>query len=651
MANALRNPGAPAGQFTSLPLSPATTPPHLDEEYHDDAHKATDPSQNGPKEWISVPLQPWSIGLFISIAISLIIAIIVLLVISLRNHGFATVGHALAAYSATWRLSLLWTAFPSLVFTLLGLHWAAIASAASDRQPFVALNRPDGGLAKETVLLDYRATISFLRWYEAFRNKHWVVGLAELVVLVFSVLSPLAASLFVATSASFNQQTPVVFNGTFNQAAMNSSMDLRALLDTVTATLIYGATDHPWTDHEHAFRPFYTQFQLAGEPPPRNATSLTAPTVAHAGYLNCTVLEQGSDYEITIKSENSSTQPPTEPSVRSSAQFVMTGNDRGCSIQQEFTVSDLQVVYFVTSSQISCSVAALFSRLVFTYGHWSATDPTLLANTSVVSCAVGYRKTTGDLSVTVPSSRESNREILGFNPTEEPQDSRDDAFGFWRLFEWKLFQSSTFSVDTTWATTDFGTIILYRALQRQGIRARSNATVLAGNVLAQSISDVFTSVYLTGMATVGLVPTAGDSPETATATIVTQLTRLFVVPWVAGTVVGILAFIMAIAISVLAHARRHKTLLYEEPAGLFANAGLLEDSELIEFARRVKNSEGFDGKLMAVLGEEGKKGAQRGVESDLVRDRWKMSVIGGIVKPRVIIADGLDVTNVGAAGP
>ena len=654
MANALRNPGAPVGQFTRLPLSPATTPPHLDEESHDDAHKATDPSQNGPKEWISVPLQPWSIGLFISIAISLIIAIIVLLVISLRNHGFVTIGHALAAYSATWRLSLLWTAFPSLVFTLLGLHWAAIASAASDRQPFVALNRPDGGPARETVLLDYRATISLLRWYEAFRNKHWVVGLAEMVALVFSVLSPLAASLFVATSAFFNQQTPVVFNGTFNQAAMNSSVDMRALLDTVTATLIYGATDHPWTDHEHAFRPFYTQFQLAGEPPPTNATSLTAPTVAHAGYLNCTVLAPGFDHNITIKSGNSSTQPPTDPSVRSSAQLLMTGNDRGCSIQQEFTVSDLQPVYFVTSSQISCGVAALFSRLVFTYGHWSPADPTLLANTSVVSCAVGYRKTNGDLSVTVPSSREPNRKILGFTPTGEPQDSRDDAFGFWRLFELKLFQSSTFSVDTAWATTDFGTVILYRALQSQGVVARSNdnTTVLAGNVLAQSISDVFTSIYLTGMATVGLVPTANDSPETATATIVTQLTRLFVVPWVAGTVVGVLAFITAIAISVLAHARRHKTLLYEEPAGLFANAGLLEDSELIEVARRVKNSEGFDGKFMtAVLGEEGKKGAEKGVGSDFARDHWKMSMTEGIVKPRIIIADRLDITNGGAAGP
>ncbi len=644
----------PVGQFTSLPLSPATTPPHPDEEYHDDAHKATPhPSQNGPKEWISLPLQPWSIGLFISIAISLIIAIIVLLVISLRNHGFATVGHALAAYSTTWRLSLLWTAFPSLVFTLLGLHWAAIASAASDRQPFIALNRPDGGPARETVLLDYRAAISYLRWYEAFRNKHWVVGFAQLVALVFSVLSPLASSLFVATSAAFNQQIPVVFNGTFNQAAMNSSMDLRALLDTVTATLIYGAADHPWTDHVHAFRPFYTRFQLAGEPPPTNVTSLTAPTVAHAGYLNCTVLKPGSDYEITVKSENSSTQPPQDPSAQSSAQLVMTGNDRGCSIQQEFTVSDLQAVYFVTSSQISCSAAALFSRLVFTYGHWSATEPTLLANASAVSCAVGYRRTNGNLSVTVPSSREPNRKILGFTPTEEPQDSRDDAFGFWRLFEWKLFQSSTFSVDTTWATTDFGTIILYRALQRQGLAARSNdnATVLPGNVLAQSISDVFTSVYLTGMATVGLVPTAGGSPETATATIVTQLTRLFVVPWVAGTVVGVLAFITAIAILVLAHAWRHKTLLYEEPAGLFANAGLLEGSELIEVARRVKNSEGFDGKLMAaVLGEEGTKGAEKGVESDLARGRWKMSVTEGIVKPRVVIADGLDMTNAGAAG-
>jgi hypothetical protein len=451
--------------------------------------------------------------------------------------------------------------------------------------------------------------------------------------------------LFVATSAFFSQQTPVAFNTTFDQGAMNSSMDVRLLLDSAMAILIYGASEHPWTDSEHAFRPFYTAFQLAGKPPSTNVTSLTAPTVAYAGYVNCSVLQPGTDYSITIKSQTSSPQM--------SAQLVMTGNDRGCSIRQEFTVSELQSVYFVTSASLSCGVAAQYSRLVFTYGHWSATAPSFLANVSVVSCAVAYRRTNGTLSVTVPSSSLSsssssssrgrgtdNTKILDFRPTQAPQDARDDALGFWTEYEWTLFQSSTFTVDTTWSTTDFGTVILYRAIQRQGGGASStdNATVLRGDVLAESVSDVFTSTYLTGMATFGLVPAAGGRPEAATATMVTALTRLFVVPWVAGTVVGILAFISAVAVSVLAHARRHRTLLYEEPAGLLANAGLLQGSELIEIARRVRDYQGFDGKVVAAVMEDDKKGPYRRGEGDLVRGRWRMSVAEGIVRPRIVIA-------------
>ncbi|KAK4035052.1 hypothetical protein C8A01DRAFT_18231 [Parachaetomium inaequale] len=626
-----------------MSTSPTSLPPH----YNHDAHEPASHSSQRAKQWISLPLRPWSVCLFITLGISLIIAIIVLLVLSLRRNGFVSVGSALSAYGATWRLSLLWTSLPSFVFTCLGLYWGAIASAASDRQPFVGLSRPDGGPAKETVLLDYRADTAPIKLWAAFRNGHWQVGSATLAGLVFSVLSPLAAGLFVATEALFQQEVPIMFNSTFDQAAMNSSMDVRVLLDAVTATLIYGASDRPWTDHEHAFRPFYTAFEVAGVPPPQNASSLTARTVAQSAYLNCAVLEPGPDYEITVRSQGS------DPL---SAALAMAGTDRGCRIRQEFTVSELQQVYFVTSGEFECSAAALYSRLVFTYGHFSATSPPLLANTSVVSCAVAYRSTNGDLRVTVPSSGSSGRtpdgatrgasgsgggkpEILGFSPTEESRDSRDDALGFWRVFEGKLFRTEAFTADTTWSTTDFGTAILYRALQRQGGGARStdNSTVLGGNVLAESIADVFTLIYLTGMATAGLVPQDGGRREDATATLEMQLTRLFVVPWVAGTVVALLGLILAVAGSVLQHAQKHKTLLYEEPAGLLAYAGLLEDSNLVDVAKRVRNSEGFDGQVVATVLKDSKKGP-KGAEpgGDVVRDRWKMT--RGI-KPRIIVAE------------
>ncbi|KAK3903008.1 hypothetical protein C8A05DRAFT_33253 [Staphylotrichum tortipilum] len=619
--------------------------------------ETADVPSNEAEEWISTPLHPWCVCVFIAFGISLIAAIIVLLVLSLRRQGFVTVGTALSAHHTLWRLSLLWTSLPSFIFTCLGLYWGAIANAASDRQPFVGLNRPHGGPAKETVLLDYRSIISLIKWLPAFRNGHHQVAWAQLAALVFTILSPLAANLFVASEAFFQQDVPILFNSTFDQGSLNNTMDIRVVLDAAAATLVYGASDRPWTNHQYAFRPFYTDFQVTGAPPPTNTTALTARTVAYSGYLDCAVLSPGADYNIT------STSDPSSPS---GAELVMTGTDRGCPVRQEFTVDDLQQVYFLTTSQPSCGIAAQYSRLVFTYAHFSAAGAPFLANTSVVSCAPLYRRTAGDLRVTVPNPRDPTTpggdkpQILGFSPSQPPQDARDDSFGFWVPFESLLFQSEVFSAGTTWATTDFGTVAMYRALQRQGgwDGRKDNSTVLGGEVLAASVVDVFTSVYLTAMATAGLDPLGGaGGPQGTTARLETRLTRLFVVPWVAGTIIGVLGVILVVAGWVLVYVERHKTLLYEEPAGLLAYAGLLEGSELIEVARRVRNSEGFDGKVGETVlrnangegKEKGERGSKKGKgpQGEVVGDCWKMTA--GI-KPQIIITPKADDDAAGRMG-
>ncbi|KAJ4018872.1 hypothetical protein NW761_014942 [Fusarium oxysporum] len=616
----------------------STSPPDGDDECAHRAHQTTDTSPEQPKQWIAVIIQPWCVCIFISLSIALVATLIALLVVSLRRDGFVTVGAILAAYGATWRVSILWTSFPSFVVTCLGLYWAGIAGSFTDRQPFVVLSRPDGGPARETVLLDYRTTFGLVRFWPALRNQHWHVAWAQLASLAFSVLGPLSAGLFIAAAGVFHQEVGVVFNSTFDQSAMGNAMDIRAVLDTVTATLVYGASDRPWTDHQYAFRPFYT---ASDETLPTNATAVTARTVAHSAYLNCAVMvpAPGSDCEITAT---------PLPSETSAAALIMTATDRGCRCQQRFTVSEHQSVYFSTTAVLNCGLPAGYSRLVFTYGHFSAAGLPFLSNISVVSCAVGYRRTNGDLKVTVPSaSHESTSvsgggqpKVVGFSPTEEPQDSRDDSYAFWTGFESKLFQSTVFSGDTALATTDFGTAILYRATQRQGGGASvtDNSTVLGGKVLAESISDVFTAVYLTSMATVGLVPLEGGSREDVKATLETHLTRLFVVPWVTGTVVGVLVLIVVVAISLLHHVRKNKTLLYEEPAGLLAYAGLLDDSELITKAEGIRNSAGFDGKVVGTVLKRAEKIKKKKlqVKADVVGDWWKMTP--GI-KPQLIIAE------------
>ncbi|KAI9734270.1 MAG: hypothetical protein M1834_002374 [Cirrosporium novae-zelandiae] len=67
----------------------------------------------------------------------------------------------------------------------------------------------------------------------------------------------------------------------------------------------------------------------------------------------------------------------------------ITANDRGCDIAQDFEVADEQAVYFKTTSEIGCSSAAYYSRLVFTAGTYSPKSSPLPSNLSLISCVPG----------------------------------------------------------------------------------------------------------------------------------------------------------------------------------------------------------------------------------------------------------------------
>jgi hypothetical protein len=555
-----------------------------------------------PDEWISTALQAWSVLLFIAWDLSLVVAIAVLWVLSKRNNGFVSVSHDLTASNGRWGWSLLWTTLPSLVFTCLRLHWGAIYSAASDRQPFVELARLNGSPARRSVMLDYRASMPPVRLFKCFQNRHWSLALAELAVWSFNIIPPLSAGLLVASTATLQQSIPIVATGSFDHSLMNSTMDTRAILDSVTAILIHGAGHIPWTDDEYAFAPFLSVFDVEDGSLPANATTLTANTTAHSAYLNCAELTPGADFNMNVS------QSPTTDGV--AGKVIMSGTDRGCAINQEFDVDERQEVYFTTTTEITCGIQASYSRLIFTYGHFSRTSPTLLSNLSVISCAAGYRVTTGDLVLTVSSSSSSfssssnntTPEILSFTPNSPLLDSRGLAFGFWRQFEQKLFTSLSFSAGTEWATTDFGTVALYRALQLQhGNQARSTdaSIVLRGESLVRAVADVFTSVYSIGMATAGLIPEDENSGqrEQREGVLEMEITRLYVVPAVAATLMAMLVVLCSVAGLVGWYSWSHETLLYEEPAGLLAHAALLSSSELLTVVKEVKDANGFSGKV------------------------------------------------------
>jgi len=123
-----------------------------------------------------------------------------------------------------------------------------------------------------------------------------------------------------------------------------------------------------------------------------------------------------------------------------------------------------------------------------------------------------------DLTVfTLPS--DGDGKVLRFNPAGQHRDARADWEEAWPLFERKLLSSQTFSSRKVWKTNDLGAFVLYRAIQRSAAGARAGGVdeeafaVLGEDVLADAISDVFTSVYMMALAREGLVPLGNNRAE------------------------------------------------------------------------------------------------------------------------------------------
>lgn len=72
--------------------------------------------------------------------------------------------------------------------------------------------------------------------------------------------------------------------------------------------------------------------------------------------------------------------------------------------------------------------------------------------------------------------------------------------------------------------------------------------------------------------------------DEATGAVLTPTTRLFVVPWVAYTIIAFLMIILCSAVPIYIHLQRSPSILTEEPEGLLSPAGILCNSELFTIA-------------------------------------------------------------------
>lgn len=524
-------------------------------------------STKHPYGWLAFCLRWPSLLAFAIFDIALLAIVVSLTIVSSRGNGFVTVPTNATAnrrdpdiFDIPWDLGVLWTSLPSFVFTLFGAYWAWIASSLADRQPYVELRKEGGSDARRTVLLDYRVVAAPFRWFGAFHKSHFTVGTTTLLSLVLTYfIAPLAARLFAAQPVATPQTVPILYNQTYDDDNFNSTVDWRPVFNVVAATLLYGGKNIPWTNGERAFRPFAAESATL-----MTTAKMEANTTAYSGYLNCELVK---DYTITPGGSGKSVD--------------VSGTDRGCSFKQNFLVADTQEIYMKSTGEFACSAEAYYSRFVFTSARYSASATNNLDDVSVISCATGYRAVSGILRVS-PSTGPPTAD--SFVETGERNTTRPKL---WRVFEQGIIGPVTFNPTAKWSTTEMANLILYYA------ERTDPSNFLDPEILMKAIPLVFMAIYSNAVAIHGFDTLSNEM--TATGTAFVPATRLFVVPWVAYVILAFLGIALGTVIFVFFRLRDAKSILTEEPQGLLSMAAILDRSELLQVASRMRREDGFDG--------------------------------------------------------
>ncbi|KAH7347585.1 hypothetical protein B0T11DRAFT_291540 [Plectosphaerella cucumerina] len=541
-----------------------------------------------PYGWLASCLRWPSLFLFAVLDIILVVIVVALSVVSSRNTGFVTVPSGLNStrsgrdadiFDVPWDLGVLWTALPSFVFALFGAYWAWIAHSLAERQPYVELRKDSGADAKRAVLLDYRVVGSVWRWWGALRMSHYTVGTTTLLSLALTYLiAPLAARLFAAQPVAAPHPIPIFYNETYNLQNINATSDWRPVLNVVSATLLYGGRNIPWTTNERAFRPF------EADPAIVSTSKMEAKTTAYSAYLNCELIK---DYTLTDGDKAGEVQ--------------ISGTDRGCDFTQNFGVGGSQEIYLTSTVEFGCSAQAFFSRFIFTAAKQSETSSTNITDISVISCATGYRQVEGMVTVS-PTPGSAAPSVDTFVETGDRDTARPTL---WRVFESAILGLVTINPQAKWSTTDMANVILYSAQRAQP------DNFLDPNLLLATIPRVFTAVYANTVAIHGFEPMSEN--ETSTGKAFVPTTRLFVVPWVAYVILAFLATTLGTVAFVFFRLLKSPSILTEEPNGLLSMAAILDRSELLHIASHMRQDVGFDGGIW----ERGKK------RSDVVDRKWR----------------------------
>lgn len=536
---------------------------HKDQVVEIEATTAPNTEMKG-KEWRTASLH-WSlmIGLVL-IEAGMVTVIVYLDKRSASQNGIVSIAQfstsLISSYfsiSNIWEYGLLWTTLPSLIMTIYRMMWVTIVSAASDRQSFIELKRPQRGepSADSTLRLelDHRAYPSIFAWIVALRNGHIHLGIPMLLSWALSIaIIPLAAHLFVAAPSQSGSTVPISFTTSFNERALTPLLSLQPALDLMTANRIYGANPPSWMTSEYAFEAFEVEALI------RQTGNLTAETNAYSAQLDCQIFPP----------ESSATYTDGGVGGLGGGVVHYNINDRGCDVSGVIAVGNTTST-IVKSWQSNCA-GSEHGRIGIIGGTYSDESSIKLVNFSLVSCTIWYWNTSG--SITVSSQDGLSPRFISFAPNTSIS---FHPFLYLQL-ETSLHSYGFFDVSNSIYTDAFG-FSVYSCAQKQNA-----ASPLMPDLIKNCTQDLFQTMYA-GLATTILLQDKSIT-RAGTGELSTPVTRLYVVTPVAFTIVGVLTLALVFNIVLLVYTYTTTTILQEEPFVLVGKEELLNqrhDPQLI----------------------------------------------------------------------
>ncbi|KIW13499.1 hypothetical protein PV08_08687 [Exophiala spinifera] len=459
-----------------------------------------------------------------------------------------TLSGFVGSYVVGKNYSLLWTSLPSFLFSIYALVWTALVDDSANRQPYIELRRGAGAL--QTIMLDYRSMPGWKNWYVAFRNRHGHLATGFLLAFSLSTLfQSLAAHLLVGRTAQFSTQVPVTFTSEFNASAIDAKTNLQPFIDISTAIRAYNSTPPTWMTDTYAFERFAVPGGLDGG-------NITVNASAYSAVLQCNSID-AVDYTVSVTNSDSSGDQTLQ----------IDFSDRGCAVSQRFLVNSGTPIYakawydFCSNSNIR--------RFGMSAGQYSASADSHLRDFSVISCIPTYWLINGSLTMSSADGA-SLTSIVSFVGSSQQQIDP----GVQITFENSLHMYTFFNPAAATNADSVG-FSIYSAAQARSGQSSPNASVVQ-----QSTQNFYATAYAALVKNI-LLQTS-SSPRTGVGSVTRTTPRLFIVGEVAWVMVAAMVVVLFCHANLIVYAKRHDTMLDEDPVGLLGAAKLLRRSEVLQ---------------------------------------------------------------------